>query len=1679
MNINELLEELKNKKIFLSVFNGKLKCKDECNNLNKELSNNIKKNKYQIIRLLSKYSKEYETVNKNTELKPSFAQERMWVLNNLEKNSSQYNISTEINLSGELDILLFENSLIKLIENNKILRTNYLNDNGQLKLNIKDSFTFQLEKKDIEFLPKKMKDKRLKELNNECLNSPFNLDKDLMLKGTLILTEKNKYTLFLTFHHIAIDGWSINLIQNEISKHYHSSESKTKSIFDYNDYSNWQSNWLKGDVKKSQLMYWEKELKEIPETHSIPFDKKREIEDSNNAKIKKIVLNNEEKNQLESFCKSNSVTKLHFIKSLFDIFIYKITNENDIVIGMPISGRNKIEFQDTIGLFVNSLPVRANIKEELTYKDYLSNVKNKIIEIMKNEDIPLESIVEKINPKRSNLYNPIFQLFISLDEEINNENKIGDILFKYIPSAINKSKFDLELNVLNKSDHIDFNFVYNESLFKEDTIEIFLNNFKSILFTVLNNESIKIKDIQLSTSDFTLPTLVNKIEYKNINDINKNDIVIKSNYSINREKYSDILQMFLKENIKQKEVLICSEGIIESFIFKESLDMLGIKNKYIELNDKKSYYLLKNNFENIFYDNDIIDIYNKCKINKSVVLKNNNTYNQQKYIRLENNKELILNNEYFENYINILNNFINMNKKININLLDFSFMEESMYIANKQKWVLNYNYNNTTEFYLKDLLMLDNCNITFIKKYNLITSLNKLGHEIANPKEQIFVISALSISPDEVLLIKKYFPNSVIINDFRIAEDNLSLYLNELNTNKVYYTDCNIKIINKHTQKQPLGSVGKLFYHDFDTDILSYIDYNMLIKKVDYIYNDDSIKSINKTIKNILKNEEFYIKNNNDHFLLYIYGEKNKFLDNSLFNTFEEEHYNHPKNIYFLENTSFNNGILDIENSKIIEQKTLSLDFNKIEEKIIVIWNSIIKEKVNINKETTFFDIGGNSLLAAKLKNEIQQNFGVELNYGLIFNEPTLSGISKNVFNTLISKITKDIIEKSPNPEIKIDFFMEEESLNYYINYLLNNLDIKTNLIKIEKVMQKDNYDLSKSQLQQVLEHELSGVENSKNIYGHISLKEEINSSKLQKVINILIKKHESLRVKIIKYKNNYKQVIMNENESELEVIKLEDDNLKIQKVLKELKNKNINLYSEKLFHFQLIKTPKENIISILIHHSICDAISTEIIIKDLENLYYEEKDLDLIEIQKEHITYKDFSNWQNNLTNDDNDYYDYWKNQLSTNEELIDIPFAKERGNTRDLTGSHLSKELPSDYLNKIDDFCSKNRITVFMFFNTIIKTLLYKYTNKKNIIVGTPSTGRTNLPVDDIVGCFINILPLYNKIEDNESFLSLLNKVKNTTNNSFEKEQYPFTEMVKNLNKRRFDRSAIFDVLMEVDLGIDDKHDVIYSGDQDNTYYDLSFVFFKKKNNLGINIIYSKVLFNEELINKIFEHLVNIIDITINDKEILLDNISIFTEEENKNKENIFISNKNKIDEKLNIKNSLNYYILNDKKELLPIGYKGNIYYKDSANNVDFIKTNEIGKININKEIEIIKKNDLINLSKNIILPRNDIEDKIFDIWTDKIDIVDFGVKDSFFDIGGTSFIAVDIVATMNEKGLNITIRDLIEKETIEKISIFIEESNNDKNEVNNYENNKQNIIEESQSKFDDLEDFEEFEI
>ncbi len=443
-----------------------------------------------------------ERVDRTGELPLSFAQQRLWFLDQMEPGNPFYSVPAAVRLKGDLDVAALEQTFNEIVRRHESLRTSFIPVDGNPVQVIVPHLTLTLEFIDLSELDETQREAEAMRRVAEDGRKPFDLTTAPLLRPVLMKLADDDHVLLFSMHHIVSDVWSRGVLIRELRALYLAFSQKQSSPLpelplQYADYAAWQRNWLRDETLESQLSYWKQQLNGAPAVLELPTDRPRPPVQSLNGGQERLVLPTTLLEAVRAFGRREGVTTFMTLLAAFNALLYRLTGRTDIVVGAPIANRDRIDLEGIIGFFTNTLVLRTDITGDPSFSDLAKRVREVALGAYTHRDLPFEALVEVLQPERDLSYSPLFQVMFVHQVRMVEDFELPGLTLSSMGVDNGSAKFDITLFLVEGSGTLAAMLEYNKDIFDASTAKRALRLFENILTAALAEPTKPVGELEL------------------------------------------------------------------------------------------------------------------------------------------------------------------------------------------------------------------------------------------------------------------------------------------------------------------------------------------------------------------------------------------------------------------------------------------------------------------------------------------------------------------------------------------------------------------------------------------------------------------------------------------------------------------------------------------------------------------------------------------------------------------------------------------------------------------------------------------------------------------------------------------------------------------------------------------------------------------------------------------------------------------------------------------------------------------------------------------------------------------------------------------------------------------------------------------------------------------------------
>ncbi|MDZ7994279.1 MAG: non-ribosomal peptide synthetase [Nostoc sp. EfeVER01] len=1392
-----------------------------------------------------------EKVTQEDNLPLSFAQQRLWFLDQLQPGSSAYNLSRAIQIKGELNIAALEQSFNEIIRRHEALRTTFVSGNGEPQQIINPEVSITLPVVNLQDLTPEHREIETKRRAIIQAQRSFNLTKTPLLNVVLLQLAEQEYILLFTIHHIVADGWSAGIIIKELAAFYESfctgKSCELASLpIQYVDFAVWQRTWLQKEVLASQMEYWKQQLSGDLPVLELPIAKPRPKQQTFAGKKQKFMLSPALTNALKALSQKQGVTLFMTLLAAFKTLLYRYSGQADILVGSPIANRNRSEIEGLIGFFVNTVVLRTKLEENSSFINLLKQVREITLGAYTHQDLPFELLVEELQPQRSLSHTPVFQVMFALQNMPGDGLKLSGLNLEYLPIENDTARFDLSLSFTDNVEGLVGELEYNSDLFDADSIKSMLRHLTTLLVDIVEHPDKSISELSILTP------------------AEQQQILREWNYTEADYPHVCVHELFSAQVAKTPDAIAVIAGS-QQLTYKELDEKANQLAHYLS-----SLGVAREVLVGICCDRSLPMIVALLAILKAggAYIPLDPTFPQERlaYMLQDSQTSVLLTQQHLlpnlpPHYAQVI--------CLDSNWESIAIQEINTSNSNIEPDNLMYTiYTSGSTGKPKGV------QITHRNVVNFLTSMQQGLH--LSHQDSLFSVTTLSF---DIAVLEIFLPlivgAKVILTSREIATDGAQL-LQQLNNSAATVMQatpatwrmlldagwegnsqlkilCGGEALPQSLARQLCQRCSQIWnlYGPTETTIWSTI-YQI----------SDSEKTV--SIGRPLANTQIYIL---DKYLqpvpvgisgeIYIGGvglargyfnqpelTKEKFITNPfnpktlLYKTGDLARYLPNGEIEYLERIDYQ-----------VKLRGFRIELGEIEavlEQYPAVYQCVVmvREDGSENQRLVAYLVAENAVT-----DELRQYLRQQLPEYMI---PNAFMFLAEIPLTPNGKVNRRALPTPENTHLETSNFVaprhpiEEVLAGIWTQVLgVNQLGIHDNFFElgghsllatqvisriaktlgvniplqslfefstiaelakniqeashqgvsaITPVPRNENLPLSFAQARLWLLEQINPDSGIYNMPAAVHLVGELNVDALEESINEIIRRHEILRTTFTLIDGEPLQIIVPNVQLKIPVVNLQklseaERKAEIQRLSVEEFQYSFDFTQAPLLRCTLLQLgEQEHILLFTIHHIVFDGWSTGVLIRELAALYTAFAAGKASPLPKLPIQYADFAVWQRqHLQGERREALLTYWKQQLANVPILQLPTTRPRAEVKTNRGASHTFVIPASVVQEVRQLAQQEGVTLFMTLLASFKILLQRYSSQDDIVVGTDVANRNQAEIEPLIGFFINLLVLRTDLSTNPTFLELLQRVRTQTLSAYAHQDLPFDELVRELQPER----------------------------------------------------------------------------------------------------------------------------------------------------------------------------------------------------------------------------------------------------------------------------------------------------
>lgn len=1475
----------------------------------------------------------------------SFGQQSFWFLDSLTPNTSLYNIFRALRMRGRLNVPALQQALNGLIGRHESLRTVFSSLDGEPVQVVVADQKFELVEINLSEITER--EPELRVLLQEESRRPFDLARGPLVRATLIRLDAEEHVLLITMHHIVADDWSMGIFSRELETLYDAfvknQEPQLPELpIQYADYSLWQRTWAQNGTLEKQLQYWKQQLAGAPPLLELPTDHPRPAGPTVRGAHQALLLPVKLRDRLALLSQVKGVSLFMILLAAFQTLLAQYSGQDDIVVGSPIAGRNRLETENLIGHFINTLVLRTSFAGDPTFSEILRQVRDVALGAYAHQETPFEKLVEELQPERNLSYTPLFQVMFVFQNAIASELSLSGLDISREDLHNPTAPLDLTLEARETPDGLACVFEYKSDLFAASTIARLAERFQLLLEKVVDDPTQNISELAPLTEvereqlllqwnnterdyprDICLPQLFEAQVEQTPDAV----AVVSNNESLTyRElnQHANQLANFLRARGVRAESLvgICVERSLEMLV--AVLGVLKAGGAYVPLDPnyprtRLNLMLTDARVSLVLTQEKVTEVLSDfsgsvlCLDAEWQQIAAESTNNPAPVTTAENLAYVIYTSGSTGTpkgamiaHQSLVNFAVNAktdyelgagDKVLQFASLNFDTSAEEIFpcLLSGATLVLRTEemLNSVAEF----LRTCDDWDITIL---DLPTA---YWHEIVAEFERVrlplpaalrvVIIGGERALPERlsvwqqqtgsnVRLVNTYGPTEATIVatkwDASTAEpEGQKLPIGRPLANTTAY------VLDRHLNLAPIGAPGELhlggdglargylnrpeltaekficnpFSNDPGARLYKTGDLARYLEdgNIEYLgRTDDQVKlrgfrielgEIEAALRQheAVRDAVVVVREDapgNKRLFAYVVTQtepsrKGRGAEAAQLRAFLQDKlpdYMIPSLVLELTELPLtptgkvDRRALPAPDYEAQRQDSYVLPRTPVEELLCGIWAEVLRvSRVGVNDN--FFELGGHSLLATQVVSRVLQTFGSQLPLRALFEAPTVPQLAQRI--ELLSSAQE--------------------------------------IMAIPRAERREALPLSFAQQRLWFLEQLEGANGSYNISKAVRIAGPLDVSVLSQALSTIVARHESLRTNFKLIGEEPVQTISAPQQFAVSLVDLKGQGeVAAQLVATQVAKRPFDLVNDQLLRATVLQLDEhDHVLLLTMHHIISDGWSMSVLFRELGALYEAFGQGETSSLAALPIQYSDFAVWQREWLQGQalETQTVYWKKQLSGAPAVLELPTDRPRPALQTFNGACHSIFLPQKLSDALAELSRQTGSTEFMTLLAAFQTLLRRYANQEDIVLGTPIANRTRRETEDLIGFFVNTLVIRTDLSGNPSFRELLGRVREVALQAYAHQDLPFEKLVEEVKpERSLSHMPLFQVMVvyqnapEISLTLPSLDVQDFNLEGGTAKVDLSLYVGQTAEGMRLTFEYNTDLFNATTIERMSRH-------------------------------------------------------------------------------------------------------------------------------------------------------------------------------------------------------------------------------
>ncbi|MCY9281383.1 lichenysin non-ribosomal peptide synthetase LicA [Bacillus haynesii] len=1461
----------------------------------------------------------------------SLAQQRIYIVSQLEGAGVGYNMPAAAMLEGTLDLQHLEAAFQKLIDRHEALRTSFTVVNGEPRQIIHQTVQFRIEKVEAE-------DKPVEQMAKSFVRR-FDLAKAPLMRAGLVRLADGRHLLLFDMHHLVSDGVSISIILNELAALYKGEELPEPHLH-YKDYAFWQRTQAQKGFQKEEA-YWQNVFAgELPVLQLMTDEPRPPVQSFEGDRVS-AVLPKDVKEKLAVLAEQNGATLYMVMLSAYNMLLAKYSGQEDVIVGTPAAGRRHSDLEGIIGMFVNTLAIRSKVDPGSTFADFLHDVKKTVIDAFEHQDYPFERLAEKFGASRDLSRHPIFDTMFILQNAWEDIPLLGDLHLSIYETNFNIAKFDLTLQAKEEQGELILDLDYSTKLFKKDTAERMLKAYLNLLEDMTADPLRRIGEYSLLTEEETNRQLVafnpatsDYPREKTIVQLFEEQAAERGGYPA--LQFEDKVWSYDELNRKANQLARrlrergVQGGTTAAILTARSAEMvIGILavlkagGAYVPIDpdhpEKRVQHFFKDSGAAVLLtQKSMKPLAAAAEFGGDILfLEDEHLYiGDTSDLCLPISPEAMANLTYTSGTTGTPKGNMVSHRNILRTVKNANYLEvmESDIVLSISNYVF--------DAFMFDVFgsLLNGAKLVIAPK-DTILDMSRLAHVLEKEKVSVLMITTAlfnlltDMRPDSLKGLRR-----VLFGGERASVDHVRKALKTVGKGRLLHmygpsestvfttyhpvnevpddaqaipigkpvSNTEVLILDSFGNVQPAGVAGELCVSG-DGLVRGYFNRPELtaekftthpFKTGEKIYRtgdmarwlaDGCLEFIGRIDHQVkIRGQRIELGEIEHHLLTHDMVQEAAVL------AVDSGAGDQMISAYFTADQELSSEELRRHAAEGLPGYMIPSVFMQLQE-LPLTGNGKVDRRAL--PEPDVAQAAQKEYTAPRSRTEAQL---ADL-WQEVLNVPKI-GVHDNFFelggHSLIGMTLIARIQQEMNVDLQLKDLFQAPTIESLAQAAAK--AEKKSAVYIEAAPDQETYPVSSAQKRLYVLQQIEGAEKSYNMPAVLQLEGKLDLKRLKSAAQMLIKRHEAFRTTFEIRDGEPVQRIWEAAELTIDVI--DADEQEAEKLIKEF-IRPFDLTKAPLFRMSIIRvTEEEHLLLVDMHHIISDGASVSVLIDEMTRLYAGEA------LEPLRIQYKDFSVWQQHLLTERHKMQEeYWLKELDGELPVLTLPTDHPRPSVQTFEGSRLSFALKPELVQQLRRLAKETESTLYMVLAASYSAFLSKLSGQSEVIVGSPAAGRPHADLSRIIGMFVNTLAIRTRPEGDKPFSAFLEEVKETTLGAFEHQDYPFEELIEKLNiQRDMSRNPLFDAVFSMqnadlkDLSMDGVTLKPYDFAHQTAKFDLTLTAAEEDGLLVFEMEYNTALFKRESIERWSGYWVNLLEAVAEKPDARLSELSLLNEAE-----------------------------------------------------------------------------------------------------------------------------------------------------------------------------------------------------